>query len=168
LQHSVRNGAQLLAVPANNANFNQTMSEQQLAFSKLRAVELDRYTLVSSNVGISALVTPDGRELQRTRFFTPGYLDSQVRLETTLTPAARWGTIVQGSLVVAALAILFAAMLHNGWFADLNRRLSALGKRFGPGSEKSDDPPGDDVSADAELDEDGRDPARQGPHKGDI
>jgi len=67
-------------------------------------------------------------------------------------------------------------MLHNGWFADLNRRLSALGKRFGPGSEKSDDDPpdddvvadGDDVSADAELDEDGRDPARQGPDKGDI
>ena len=72
LQDSVRNGAQLLAVPANNANFNQTMSEQQLAFSKLRAVELDRYTVVASNVGISALVTPDGRELDRTRFFTPG------------------------------------------------------------------------------------------------
>jgi apolipoprotein N-acyltransferase len=176
LQHSVRNGAQLLAVPANNANFNQTMSEQQLAFSKLRAVELDRYTLVSSNVGISAVVTPDGRELQRTQFFTPGYLDSQVRLKTTVTPAARWGPIVQGTLVVAALAILFAAMLHNGWFADLNRRLSALAKRFGPGSEQSDDdPPGDDVaadgdevSADAELDEDGRDSARQGPDKGDI
>src|ERR1700722_949307 len=169
LQHSVRNGAQLLAVPANNANFNQTMSEQQLAFSKLRAVELDRYTLVSSNVGISAVVTPDGRELQRTRFFTPGYLDSQVRLKTTLTPAARWGPIMQGSLVVAALAILFAAMLHNGWFADLNRRLSTLGKRFGPGPEKSDDdPPGDDVIANAELDEDGRDSARQGPDKGDI
>jgi apolipoprotein N-acyltransferase len=179
LQHSVRNGAQLLAVPANNANFNQTMSEQQLAFSKLRAVELDRYTLVSSNVGISAVVTPDGRELQRTQFFTPGYLDSQVRLKTTVTPAARWGPIVQGTLVVAALAILFAAMLHNGWFADLNRRLSALAKRFGPGSEKSDDdPPGDDVTADgptanevvatAELDEDGRDSARQGPDKGDI
>ena len=176
LQHSVRNGAQLLAVPANNANFNQTMSEQQLAFSKLRAVELDRYAVVASNVGISAVVTPDGRELQRTRFFTPGYLDSQVRLKTTLTPAARWGPIVQGTLVVAALAVLFAAMLHNGWFADLNRRLSGLAKRFGPavggirrrpawrrrGSRR---PACNEVSADAELDEDGRHSARQGPEK---
>ena len=67
-------------------------------------------------------------------------------------------------------------MLHNGWFADLNRRLSALAKRFGPRPEKSDDdPPGDDVVADgaagvadAELDEDGRYSARQGPEKGDI
>ncbi len=134
LRHSVRNGAQLLAVPANNANFNQTMSEQQLAFSKLRAVELDRYALVSSNVGISAVVTPDGRELQRTRFFTPAYLDNQVRLKTSLTPAAKWGPIVQGVLVVAALAILFAAILHNGWFADIHRRLSELANRAWPGA----------------------------------
>ena len=43
LRKSVLNGAQLLAVPANNATFNQTMSEQQLAFAKVRAVEHDRY-----------------------------------------------------------------------------------------------------------------------------
>ncbi len=179
LQHSVRNGAQLLAVPANNANFNQTMSEQQLAFSKLRAVELDRYALVASNVGISAVVTPDGRELQRTQFFTPAYLDSQVRLKTSLTPAAKWGPIVQGALVLVALAVLFAAMLHNGWFADLHRRLSQLANRGGPASENSDDhPPGDDEVADvdepsphAELDDDARDAARgpsQRPERGDL
>ena len=169
LQESVRNGAQLLAVPANNANFNQTMSEQQLAFSKLRAVELDRYTVVASNVGISALVTPDGRELGRTRFFTPAYLDSQVRLKTTLTPAAKWGPILQGSLVVAAVAVLIAAMLHNGWFAELNRRLSELTEK--PAGSHDDDPPGDDVVADTELDEDGRYSARgpvQRPEEGDI
>ena len=179
LRDSVRNGAQVLAVPANNANFNQTMSEQQLAFSKLRAVELDRYALVASNVGISAVVTPDGRELVRTNFFTPAYLDNQVRLKTTLTPAARWGPILQGALVLAAIAILFAAMLHNGWFEDLHRRLSELANKSGPAPGRSDDdPPGDDVvadedeaSADAELDGDGqhcdRRPAQR-PDKGDI
>jgi apolipoprotein N-acyltransferase len=185
LRDSVRNGAQLLAVPANNANFNQMMSEQQLAFSKVRAVELDRYAVVASNVGISALVTPDGRELDRTKFFAPDYLDNQVRLKTTLTPAARWGPIVQGSLVVAAVAVLLAAMLHNGWFTDLNRRLSELAKNFGQAPERSDDDPpgdhevadGDEVLADAELDDDGEETAldegggyaaRQGPEKGDI
>jgi len=176
LRHSVRNGAQVLAVPANNANFNQTMSEQQLAFSKLRAVELDRYALVSSNVGISAVVTPDGRELQRTQFFRPAHLDNQVRLKTSLTPAAKWGPIVQGALVVAALAILFAAILHNGWFADIHRRLSELANRGGPVSENSDDDPlgddevadGDDLTYDAEFDDDARYTARQGPEKGDL
>ena len=98
-EDSVLNGAQLLAVPANNANFNQMMSEQQLAFSKVRAVELDRYVVVASNVGISALVTPDGRELDRTTFFAPpAYLDNQVRLKTTLTSAARCGPDRAGKL----------------------------------------------------------------------
>ncbi|MDT5021463.1 MAG: apolipoprotein N-acyltransferase [Mycobacterium sp.] len=180
LQHSVRNGAQLLAVPANNANFNQTMSEQQLAFSKLRAVELDRYALVASNVGISAVVTPDGRESQRTQFFTAAYLDKQVRLKTSMTPAARWGPIVQAALVVAALAVLFAAILHNGWLSELNRRLSGLAKTFGRAPEQVDDDvpdddavaggPPDEVATDAELDEDGRhlprDPVRT--EKGDL
>ena len=170
LRDSVRNGAEVLAVPANNANFNQTMSEQQLAFSKVRAVELDRYAVVASNVGISALVTPDGRELGRTRFFEPAYLDNQVRRKTTLTPAAKWGPIVQGSLVVAAVAVLLAAMLHNGWFTDMNRRLSGLAENVSAAKEKSDDEPSgddevadendvDDVVADPELVEDGEDAA---------
>jgi len=80
---AVLNGAQLLAVPANNATFNQTMSEQQLAFAKVRAVEHDRYVVVAGTTGISAVIAPDGRELARTDFFEPAYLDTQVRLKTT-------------------------------------------------------------------------------------
>jgi len=158
LRDSVRNGAEVLAVPANNANFNQTMSEQQLAFSKVRAVELDRYTVVASNVGISALVTPDGRELGRTDFFTPGYLDNQVRRKTTQTAAARWGPIVQGSVVVIAVAVLLAAMLHNGWFTDINRRLSELTKKSRSTREKFDDDPVGDDLADEDYPDDEYDP----------
>ncbi len=172
LRDSVHNGAQVLAVPANNANFNQTMSEQQLAFSKVRAVELDRYVVVASNVGVSALVTPDGRELVRTSFFEPAYLDGQVRLKTSLTPAARWGAILQGSLVATAAAVLLAAMLHNGWFTDIYRRLSVLTRKLGRAPDSTDDPLGDDVVAedadDADLDEGGRHCARDGPERGDI
>jgi len=166
LRDSVRNGAEVLAVPANNANFNQTMSEQQLAFSKVRAVELDRYAVVASNVGISALVTPDGRELGRTDFFEPGYLDNQVRRKTTLTPAARWGPILQGTLVVIAVTVLLAAMLHNGWFKDMNRRLSVLRKKSDDDPLRDDDVADedypDDTFADLDLVEDQR------PERGDI
>ncbi|GFG75801.1 apolipoprotein N-acyltransferase [Mycobacterium botniense] len=122
LRESVRNGAQVLTVPANNANFNQTMSEQQLAFSKIRAVENDRYVIVASNTGISAVIAPDGRELARTQFFVPTYLDTQVRLKTTLTPAGRWGPAGQGLLVVSGAAALLVAVRHNRWFPRLNRR----------------------------------------------
>ncbi len=98
-RESVQNGAQLLAVPSNNATFTQAMSEQQLAFGRLRAVEHDRYVVVAGTTGISAIIAPDGRELARTNFFEPAYLDTQVRLKTQLTPATRWGPIVQGLLV---------------------------------------------------------------------
>ena len=74
-RESVQNGAQVLAVPSNNATFNEAMSEQQLAFGRLRAVEHDRYVVVAGTTGISAIIAPDGRELARTAFFEPAYLD---------------------------------------------------------------------------------------------
>ncbi len=113
---AVLNGAQLLAVPANNATFNKTMSEQQLAFAKVRAVEHDRYVVVAGTTGISAMIAPDGHELARTDFFEPAYLDTQVRLKTTLTPATRWGPVLQWILVALAGAAILAGIRHNGWF----------------------------------------------------
>ena len=113
---AVLGGAQLLAVPANNATFNKRMSEQQLAFAKVRAVEHDRYVVVAGTTGISAVVAPDGGELARTEFFQPAYLDMQVRLKTGLTPATRWGPLLQWVMVLAAGAVILVGIRHNGWF----------------------------------------------------
>jgi apolipoprotein N-acyltransferase len=122
-RESVLNGAQFLAVPANNATFDEAMSAQQLAFGKLRAVEHDRYVVVAGTVGISAIVAPDGHELGRTGFFEPAYLDAQIRLKSDLTPATRWGPLIQGLLVMIGGAVVVTAMLHNGLFS--RRRKSA-------------------------------------------
>ena len=127
-RESVQNGAQLLAVPSNNATFNQAMSEQQLAFGRLRAVEHDRYVVVAGTTGISAIIAPDGRELASTAWFEPAYLDMQVRLKTQLTPATQWGPIVQGLLVALGIAAVIAAILHNGSFV---RRLGRRGNDKG-------------------------------------
>lgn len=122
-RESVLNGAQFLAVPANNATFDAAMSAQQLAFGKLRAVEHDRYVVVAGTVGISAVVAPDGHELGKTGFFESGYLDTQIRLKSDLTPATRWGPLVQGLLIMIGVAAVVSAMLHNGVFS--RRRKSA-------------------------------------------
>lgn len=114
LRESVRNGAQVLAVPTNNATFDQAMSEQQLAFARLRAVEHGRYVVVAGTTGISAAIAPDGRELARTAFFTPAYLDVTVPLRTALTPATGWAQPLQWLLVAAAVGAVGAAILHNG------------------------------------------------------
>lgn len=115
-RRAVTHGAQLLVVPANNATFNQRMSEQQLAFAKVRAVEHDRYVVVAGTTGISAVIAPDGAELARTDFFQPAYLDMQVRLKTRLTPATRWAPLLQWVLVAVAGAVILVAIRQNGWF----------------------------------------------------
>ena len=127
-RESVRNGAQVLAVPTNNATFNEAMSEQQLAFARLRAVEHDRYAVVAGTTGISAVIAPDGRELARTSFFEPAYLDTQVRLKTQLTAATRWAPLIEGLLIAIGVGALIAAMLHNGSFV---RRLRTATKDRG-------------------------------------
>jgi len=121
-RESVLNGAQFLAVPANNATFNEAMSRQQLGFARLRAVEHDRYVVVAGTTGISSVIRPDGREIASTQFFEPAYLDEQIRLKSSLTPATRWGPVIQGLLVFVGSATVVAAILHNGNFARRRRR----------------------------------------------
>ena len=160
---AVLNGAQLLAVPSNNATFNQSMSEQQLAFAKVRAVEHDRYVLVAGTTGISAVIAPDGAELARTEFFQPAYLDTLVRLKTTLTPATRWGPIVQWMLVGVAGAVILIGIWQNREFLRPRR----------PRSELPGDPGEPEVTPDAppdEVDDDHTPPDTGGdytpPHRG--
>ena len=90
---TVRNGAQLIAVPTNNATFGRTeMTYQQLGMSRLRAVEHSRSVLVAATSGVSAVVRPDGSVISRTGLFTPDALVEQVPLRTTTTLATRLGT----------------------------------------------------------------------------
>ncbi len=141
---AVLNGAQLLAAPSNNATFNQSMSEQQLAFAKVRAVEHDRYVLVAGTTGISAVIAPDGAELARTEFFQPAYLDTLVRLKTTLTPATRWGPIIQWMLVGTAGAVILIGIWQNRGSLRPNRRRSSAP------SESQDPKVADDAAPDEE------------------
>ena len=128
LRQSVRNGAQLLAVPTNNATFDEAMSEQQLAFAKLRAVEHGRYLIVAGTTGISAAIAPDGRVMARTAFFTPAYLDVDVRLRTAQTPATGWSEPLQWLLVAIAVAAIGAAILQNSGFVRPRRTRRETGR----------------------------------------
>lgn len=147
---AVLNGAQLLAVPSNNATFNKTMSEQQLGFAKVRAVEHDRYVVVAGTTGISAVIAPDGAELVRTDFFQPDYLDIQVRLKTKLTPATRWGPMLQWILVAAAGAAIVAGIRHNGWFPrPIRRRSIAADESESAGRPTGETAPDDEADPDS-------------------
>lgn len=159
-RRAVLGGAQLLAVPANNATFNKRMSEQQLAFAKVRAVEHDRYVVVAGTTGISAVLAPDGGELARTDFFQPAYLDMQVRLKTRLTPATRWGPLLQWAMVLAAGAVILAGIRQNGWFPR-SIRLRSTRRSTGAGAAPGEPPP-DEHDPDTAPDHRDRTPADDG------
>lgn len=134
-RESVLAGAQVLTVPSNNATFNESMSVQQLAFGRLRAVEHNRFVIVAGTTGISAIIAPDGRVLDRTGFFEPAYLDMAIRLKTKLTMATQWGPWVQGVLVAVGIGALLAAMMQNERFVRGRRRVTDASGRNTPPDE---------------------------------
>ncbi|AEV73360.1 apolipoprotein N-acyltransferase [Mycolicibacterium rhodesiae NBB3] len=110
-REAVLNGAQMLAVPSNNATFNEQMSRQQLAFAKIRAIEHGRSVVVAGTTGISAVITPQGRVVADTGFFEPAYLVNRIPLQANVTPATRWAAQVQRALIAIAAATLIVTLL---------------------------------------------------------
>ncbi|MCX5045795.1 apolipoprotein N-acyltransferase [Aldersonia sp. NBC_00410] len=104
---SVRAGAELLAVPTNNATFGDSeMTYQQLAMSRVRAVEHGRAVVVAATSGVSAIIGPDGSIQQESALFIPQTLVTQVPLRTGTTLATRLGSIPEVLICLAAAAAL--------------------------------------------------------------
>ncbi|MFG2229556.1 apolipoprotein N-acyltransferase [Streptomyces sp. NPDC048723] len=115
VRSTVQDGAQVIAVPSNNATFGRTqMTYQQLAMDRIRAVEHSRTVLVPVTSGVSAVIRPDGKIVSQTKMFTADALVAEVPLRSGRTPAT-----VVGPLPEYALLLLAAGGF--GWI--LNRRI---------------------------------------------
>ncbi len=111
---SVRAGAQLLVVQTNNATFGHSAETyQQLAMSRLRAVEHARTVVQVATSGKSAIIGPDGRLLAESgALFTADLLVRTVPLSTSTTLATRTGASAEWVLVaVGVLGLAF------GWWS---------------------------------------------------
>ncbi|MGW3492953.1 apolipoprotein N-acyltransferase [Streptomyces sp. NPDC001020] len=103
VRSTVTNGAQLISVPSNNATFDRSeMTYQQLAMSRVRAVEHSRTVTVPVTSGVSAVIMPDGKITQRTGMFVADSLVQKVPLRSSETPATRLGTLPETALVLIA------------------------------------------------------------------
>lgn len=123
IRESVRGGAQLITVPTNNATFGRTaMSFQQLAMSRLRAIEHRRTVLIAATSGVSAVVTPDGTVTDQSALFSADTLIATVPLDDRLTLATRWGALPEAITSALAAAALIAATV----FKRRARRTSGL------------------------------------------
>jgi apolipoprotein N-acyltransferase len=112
VRDAVRSGAELLAVQTNNATFGfSPMTEQQLAMSRLRAVEHGRTVLVSALAGVSAIIEPDGSVVDRAELATQDVLVADVPLSTGHAVATTVGEWPEWILVVTALGAIIGAVV---------------------------------------------------------
>ena len=88
----VEGGAGMIVVQTNNATFGYTdESAQQLAMSRLRAVESGRTVVVAATSGISAIVAPDGSIVRSSELFTPDVFVEDIAQRSSTTVAAAPG-----------------------------------------------------------------------------
>jgi apolipoprotein N-acyltransferase len=147
VRNGVRAGAQLIAVPTNNATFGFTdMTYQQQAISRVRAVEHDRAVLVAATSGVSAVISPDGTVEQETRLFTPDALVARVPLRSGTTLATRLGAFPEWTLMTLGVVGVVAALMMRREDVDdgsAGQRLPRRGRsnrRGGPDLQRTRDP----------------------------
>lgn len=86
----VTNGAQVISVQTNNATYGATgQPAQQLAITRLAAIEHGRWVAVAATSGVSAFIDPHGTVVQQLTDNTAGFLLQDVPLSTGLTIADR-------------------------------------------------------------------------------
>jgi apolipoprotein N-acyltransferase len=107
----VEGGAGMLVVQTNNATFGFTdESEQQLALSRLRAVEHGRTVTIVATSGISAVVAPDGSVVRDTSLFTPAVIVTDIAQRESTTVATRLGAAPEWLLTALGAGALAAAV----------------------------------------------------------
>jgi apolipoprotein N-acyltransferase len=100
-------GAELLVNVTNDAWYGTTSAPyQHLAMASVRAVENRRYMVRAANTGITAVVDPWGRVLERTRLFDTTVLVREVPFVDERTFYVRYGDVFALACVAATLVLL--------------------------------------------------------------
>ena len=108
----VDGGAGMIVVQTNNATFGYTdETEQQLALSRLRAVEHGRTVLIAATSGISAIVAPDGTIVRSSELFEPDVFVENIAQRSSSTVAERLGAGPEWVLTALGAGSLVAALV---------------------------------------------------------
>ncbi len=101
---AIGNGGQVLLNPTNGSSYWLTIVQsQQVASSRLRAIETDRWVLQAAPTGFSAVVSPDGTVRDRTGVSEQRVLYDTIDLRQGRTLAVAWGA---WPTLLTSLAIL--------------------------------------------------------------
>lgn len=106
---AIGHGGDVLLNPTNGSSYWLTqVQSQQVASSRLRALENDRWVLQAAPTGFSAIVTPDGRVVDRTGVSEQRVLQDTITRRQGETLATRVGDL---PVLLVALALMLAAHL---------------------------------------------------------
>jgi apolipoprotein N-acyltransferase len=119
-REGVKAGGEAIINPTNGASYTGTIVQtQQVASSRLRAIENGRWVVQAAPTGFTAIVDADGNVLQRTAVSEQRVLYASVELREGFT----WYTNLGDGPFIAALLALLAVSL---WFARRRAPDSAL------------------------------------------
>lgn len=106
---AIGNGGQILLNPTNGASYWLTILQtQQVASSRLRALETGRWVVQAAPTGFSAVISPDGTVRKRTSISEQRVLYDTVEMREGLTLATRVGA---WPMLVVAAALLASAQV---------------------------------------------------------
>jgi len=124
VRESIAAGGELLLVQTNNATFGFTNeSVQQLAMTRMRAIEHGRASMQISTVGVSAMIDPDGTVTHRTGHYTAENMVGDMKLRTTLTPATMFGNWIAFFFNLTAIVIAAGVFISFGLRKLLHRTI---------------------------------------------
>jgi apolipoprotein N-acyltransferase len=102
---AIRQGGEVLLNPTNGASFHGSIIQsQQLASSRLRAIETGRWVVQAAPTGFSAIITPSGEVVQRAGISETRVLKGTVQRRSGLTWATRvgdWPALLLAGLLIA-------------------------------------------------------------------
>jgi apolipoprotein N-acyltransferase len=100
----------MLTTITNDAWFGATSAPyQHFEQASMRAIEEGRYMVRSANTGISGIVDPYGRVLEKTSIFQPAVLVGDARFLQDSTFYARHGDVLPDASLVVTLALVVIA-----------------------------------------------------------
>ena len=111
----VRGGSELLTTITNDAWFGRTSAPyQHFEQASMRAIEDGRYLVRSANTGISGIVDPYGRVLDRSEIYQQTIVIGEARFLRVTTIYARIGDVfAYASAVLTVLALALAARVKS-------------------------------------------------------
>ena len=113
---AIGNGGEVLVNPTNGSSYWLTIVQsQQIASSRLRALETDRWVLQAAPTGFSAIISPDAQVLDRTGVSEQRVLYATIDRRTGRTPA-----VALGGWPMLLFAVM---MLGITWGPAVSRRI---------------------------------------------